>query len=81
MAKGKTNGKYSMLGVVLKHAHANVELHKMNIRCYLDNPAGIGEHSDIMEAIQSEFDKMAVHQDRYDLVEKMMQEEQELDVL
>ena len=36
----------------------------MNIDIYFANPAGIGEHSDIMEAIQGELDKMAVHEDR-----------------
>ena len=36
----------------------------MNIEAYFKNPAGIGEHSDLLEAIQGEMDKMAVHEDR-----------------
>jgi len=58
------------------HAHAlgNIGLHKANIEIYLKNPAGIGEHSDILEAVQSEFDKMAVHQDRLELIEMMQHE-------
>ncbi|MDA7495953.1 hypothetical protein OAA57_00815 [bacterium] len=51
------------------HANGNIDLHKTNIAVYLNNPAGIGEHSDIMEAIQSELDKMAVHQDRLELID------------
>ena len=39
-----------------------------NIEVYLKNPAGIGEHSDILEAIQGEMDKMAVHEDRLDIL-------------
>ena len=44
---------------VEKHAEGCIELHKANIEVYLANPAGIGEHSDIMEAIQAELDKSA----------------------
>tara|TARA_R110002020_G_scaffold420899_1_gene630024 strand:+ start:222 stop:365 length:144 start_codon:yes stop_codon:yes gene_type:complete len=40
----------------------------MNIEVYMKNPAGIGEHSDIMEAMQAELDKMAVHADRLDIL-------------
>ena len=35
---------------------------------YLDNPAGIGEHSDILEAIQAELDKISIHEDRLDII-------------
>jgi RIO-like serine/threonine protein kinase len=54
---------------VEKHAEGCIELHKANIEVYLANPAGIGEHSDIMEAIQAELDKMAVHIDRLEALE------------
>jgi diacylglycerol kinase family enzyme len=57
-----------VIQVLKNHAVANVHLHKMNIETYLTNPAGIGEHSDIMEAIQSELDKMAVHEDRLSIL-------------
>ena len=53
---------------LIKHAQGNVALNTANIEVYLKNPAGIGEHSDIMEAIQDELDKMAVHEDRLDLL-------------
>ena len=71
--------KYQMLHTLLKHAEANVQLHKLNIRTYLVNPAGIGEHSDIMEAMQAEADKAAMHQDRADLFTQMIEEENEID--
>jgi len=54
---------------LIKHAEGNIELHKANVEVYLDNPAGIGEHSDIMEAIQAELDKMAIHIDRLEALE------------
>jgi hypothetical protein len=57
-----------MLEVLRSHAEANINLHVMNIETYLKNPAGIGEHSDIMEAIQGELDKIAMHSDRMDIL-------------
>ena len=41
--------KQKMINVLKNHAQANVHLHMMNIEAYFKNPAGIGEHSDIME--------------------------------
>mgnify|MGYP004050897953 FL=1 len=34
------------------------EYHKANIEIYLSNPAGIGEHSDVLEAINIELERM-----------------------
>ena len=56
--------KEAMINALKTHAIGNIELHKTNIEIYLSNPAGIGEHSDIMEAVQAEMDKIAVHADR-----------------
>ena len=41
-----------LLRAVLSHAHGEIEKHKANVNVYLEHPAGIGEHSDITEAIQ-----------------------------
>ena len=56
--------KKQMIQVLKNHAVSNIHLHKTNVDVYFANPAGIGEHSDIMEAIQAELDKMAIHEDR-----------------
>ena len=56
--------KEAMLNALKTHAIGNIELHKTNIEIYLSNPAGIGEHSVILEAVQAEMDKIAVHADR-----------------
>jgi hypothetical protein len=42
----------------------------MNVEVYLTNPAGIGEHSDVMEAIQVELDKMSTAHDRKEMLTK-----------
>lgn len=53
-----------MLKALQSHAKASIELHKANNEIYLANPGGIDEHSDILEAVQTELDKMSVHSDR-----------------
>lgn len=72
--KSYKEATYTMIEVIMrealiKHAEGNIALHKANIEVYFDNPAGIGEHSDIIEAIQAELDKMAVHIDRLEALE------------
>lgn len=59
-----------MLDAVRKHAEAHIEKHKVNVEVYLRNPAGIGEHSDIMDAIEKELDEMATYQDHLEIIEK-----------
>ena len=54
----------------LHHAKGELEKAKVNVQIYLCNPAGIGEHSDVIEAIQVEFDKMATASDRIDMLNK-----------
>ena len=59
-----------MLKTAIQHADSEIQLHKMNVEVYLTNPAGIGEHSDVMEAIQGELDKMASAHDRKEMLTK-----------
>ena len=58
-----------MLKALQSHAKANIELHKANIEIYLRNPVGVGEHSDVLEAVQAELDKLTVHSDRLDTLQ------------
>ena len=52
------------------HAQGELERAKTNIMVYMDKSVGIGEHSDIVEAIQKELDTMAAAQDRIDMLDK-----------
>ena len=52
------------------HAEGELERAKTNIMVYMNNATGIGEHSDIVEAIQEELDKMAAANDRLEMLEK-----------
>jgi len=46
----------------------------MNVEVYLANPAGIGEHSDIMEAIEQEVMEMAKYQDVLEILDGYFKE-------
>ena len=47
---------------------------KMNIEVYLSNPVGIGEHPDVLGAIQDQVDVIAKEQERFDIIEKYFNE-------
>ena len=57
-----------MIKALLAHAQGDIEKHKANVEIYLTNPAGIGEHSDITEAIQVEIDKIARYHDQLEVI-------------
>ena len=52
------------------HAEGELERAKTNIMVYMHQSVGIGEHSDIVEAIQEELDKMAAANDRMEMIQK-----------
>ena len=56
------------------HAEGELERAKTNIMVYMDQSVGIGEHSDIVEAIQEELDKMTAAKDRIEMLEKYFSE-------
>ena len=60
-----------LIKAVRMHARGDLERAKTNVLVYMHNPAGIGEHSDVVEAIQAELDKMAIATDRLDMIEEV----------
>ena len=63
----------------IKHRNeGNIALHKANVAVYMKNPAGIGEHSDIAEAVEAELTKIAHCQDIIDMIDKHFQGEEQL---
>ena len=59
---------------MIANAEGNLAVHKTNVEVYLQNPAGIGEHSDIVEAVIAEVEKMAHWQDVIDIIEEHFEE-------
>ena len=62
-----------MIEAVKLHALGNIEKHKMNVEVYLANPVGIGEHSDIMAAIESELDQISHYHDQLEVLQKYIE--------
>ena len=59
-----------LIKALLAHAQGDIAKHKANIEVYLANPVGIGEHSNIVEAIEGELDMIGKYQDQIDIINK-----------
>ena len=59
-----------LLKALLAHAQGDIQKHVANVEVYLTNPAGIGEHSNIVEAIEQELNEIAKYQDQIDVIQK-----------
>ena len=59
-----------LLKALLAHAQGDIQKHVANVEVYLTNPAGIGEHSNIVEAIEQELNEIAKNQDQIDVIQK-----------
>ena len=59
-----------MIKALLAHAQGDIAKHKANVEIYLTNPVGIGEHSNVMEAVEEELNMIAKYQDQIDVIQK-----------
>ena len=57
-----------MINSLKNHAVAHIEKHRMNVEVYLNNPVGVGEHSDIMDTIEKELNLMAEYHDQLEIL-------------
>tara|TARA_B100000282_G_C31735489_1_gene493221 strand:+ start:2202 stop:2381 length:180 start_codon:yes stop_codon:yes gene_type:complete len=49
---------------------ADIEKAKANINVYLENPAGIGEHADLVSAVDSQIEIIAHAEDKLMVIDK-----------
>ena len=59
-----------IIKALIAHAQGDIQKHVANVEVYLTNPAGIGEHSDVMEAIEHELDQIAKYMDQIEVIQK-----------
>ena len=57
-----------MINSLKNHAVAHIEKHRMNVEIYLNNPVGVGEHSDIMDTIEKELNLIAEYHDQLEIL-------------
>ena len=59
-----------ILEAARKQAEGEIAVHRANIEVYKSMPAGIGEHSDVTEAVIAELNKLAEADDRLEMLDK-----------
>tara|TARA_S200000501_G_scaffold27947_1_gene23885 strand:+ start:323 stop:526 length:204 start_codon:yes stop_codon:yes gene_type:complete len=59
-----------LIRALLAHAQGDIAKHKANIEVYLEHPVGIGEHSNIIEAIEEEINMIAKYEDQVEVIKK-----------
>lgn len=59
-----------LLDALRKHAEGHVAKHKANVEVYLNSTTGIGEHPDIVEAMEAEIMEIAKYDDVLEMLDK-----------
>ena len=60
----------TLIKALLAHAQGDIAKHRANVEDYLNNPVGIGEHSNVVEAIEEELNMIAKYQDQIEVINK-----------
>jgi len=61
-----------LIDALIKKLEGEIAVAEANVSVYLNNPAGIGEHSDIVESIETEIGKMAEAQDKIEACQRVL---------
>ena len=64
-----SNLKDTMLSSLKTHAEGNKNMHISNVKIYLENPVGIGEHPQHLDEIDKLFQKIADAQEKLKVIE------------
>jgi len=59
-----------ILDALLSVAEGNIQKARLNVEVYLHNPVGIGEHPDVLAAIQEQLDIIAHEEERIQVIDK-----------
>ena len=62
--------RFKILDALRSDANGNIAKAKANIEVYLENPVGIGEHPDVLGAIQEQLDIIAHEEERIEVIDK-----------
>jgi transposase len=64
------NLRKQTLDALRSDAEGNIAKARVNVEVYLHNPVGIGEHPDILGAIQEQLDIIAHEEERIEVLDK-----------
>ena len=62
--------KDELIKALRSHAQGEINYHKANVAVYLNNPVGIGEHSNVVGAITDELNEIAKYHDQIEVLDK-----------
>ena len=72
---GMTMTKGFMMSENMKeYLKGKVLYHETNVKIYFSNPVGIGEHPDVMAAIEEELEKVAEYKEKLQVLQEMQRE-------
>jgi hypothetical protein len=60
----------NMIESIKDHAKGHIAKHTMNVEVYLKNAAGVGEHPDILDAIEKELKIISEYHDQLEVLDK-----------
>ena len=63
-----------LLKALIQKQLGEIEIAKANIQVYSDNPVGIGEHPDLVEAIETQVSRIAEAEDKIQAINKKKRE-------
>lgn len=55
---------------LVAHAKGHIEKHAANVEIYMEKAVGVGEHPDILDAIEKELAVIAQYHDQLEVLEK-----------
>ena len=64
------NLRKQTLDALRSQCKGNIDKARVNVEIYLHNPVGIGEHPDVLAAIQDQLDIIAHEEERIAVLEK-----------
>ena len=72
---GMTMTKGFMMSENMKeYLRGKILYHETNVKIYFSNPVGIGEHPDVMAAIEEELEKVAEYKEKLQVLQEMQRE-------
>ena len=54
-----------------KKYEGEIAVAKANVQVYIDNPAGIGEHPEVVQAIDTEIEKLAAADEKLEAIKRL----------
>ena len=57
-----------LIDALINQYRGNIAAARANVRVYLENPAGIGEHPDVVAAIDTQIEIIASNQEKIDVL-------------